>query len=178
MGLLKKLKLVEEVDVDQANSGYIGSDVDYEEDVDVNLDEVNTDTLVSDIYEQNELSDQSKSIFKIEDLMNALPKEMVTETKKNSVLSALGVFGLTSEEVVADGSKRVEILNAALNKITSEKDDAITDYQDAIESAKETIADLEKSIAKEQAELKASTETIVAEASRINKLISFVGGEA
>ena len=178
MGLLKKLKLVEEVDDIPASSGYIGSDVDYKEDVDVNLDEVNTDTLVSDIYEQNELFDQSKSIFKIEDLMNALPKEMVTETKKNSVLSALGVFGLTSEEVVADGSKRVEILNAALNKITSEKDAAITDYQDAIESAKETIADLEKSIAKEQAELKASTETIVAEASRINKLISFVGGEA
>ena len=39
-------------------------------------------------------------------------------------------------------------------------------------------AELEKNIAQEQAELKASTETIVAEAGRINKLISFVGGEA
>lgn len=58
------------------------SDSIYEEDANINLDVVNTETLVSDIYAQNELYDQSKSIFKIEDLMNALPKEMVTETKR------------------------------------------------------------------------------------------------
>lgn len=177
MGLLKKLGLVEEVDDTLMEQRLETGDSIYEEDANINLDVVNTETLVSDIYAQNELYDQSKSIFKIEDLMNALPKEMVTETKKNSVLSALGVFGLTSEEVVADGNKRVEVLNAALNKITSEKDSLIADYQERIEAAKETIAELEKNIAQEQAELKASTETIVVEANRINKLISFVGGE-
>lgn len=178
MGLLKKLGLVEEVDDGAVGHGTMLNSAIYEEDTDVNLDEVKMETLVSDVYAQNELYDQSKSIFKIEDLMNALPKEMVTETKKNSVLSALGVFGLTSEEVVADGNKRVDVLNAALNKITSEKNETIADYQERIEAAKETIAELEKNIAQEQAELKASTEVIVAEADRINKLISFVGGEA
>lgn len=178
MGLLKKLGLVEEVDDGAVGHGTMLNSAIYEEDADVNLDEVKMETLVSDVYAQNELYDQSKSIFKIEDLMNALPKEMVTETKKNSVLSALGVFGLTSEEVVADGNKRVDVLNAALNKITSEKNETIADYQERIEAAKETIAELEKNIAQEQAELKASTEAIVVETDRINKLISFVGGEA
>lgn len=62
--------------------------------VPVELDEVHTDTLIDDIYAQNELSDRSKSIFKIEELINSLPKEMVTETKRGSVLATLGVFGI------------------------------------------------------------------------------------
>ena len=140
-------------------------------------DEVKPDTLVSDVYTQNDLYDQSKSIFKVEDLMNSLPKEMVTETKRISVLSALGVFGLTSEEVVNDANKRVEILNAALDKITLEKSATIGTYKDSIESYKQEIANLERNIAREQEELKSSTESIVAETTRINKLISFVGGE-
>lgn len=56
---------------------------DVEEAVPVELDEVRTDTLIDDIYTQNELFDKSKSIFKIEELINSLPKEMVTETKED-----------------------------------------------------------------------------------------------
>lgn len=178
MGLFQKLGLIEEVDK-PVNDGFT-SDESVETDsgdVEVALDEVKPDTLVSDVYTQNDLYDQSKSIFKVEELMNSLPKEMVTETKRISVLSALGVFGLTSEEVVNDGNKRVEILNAALDKITFEKSATIGTYKDSIESYKQEIANLEKNIAKEQEELKSSTESIVAETTRINKLISFVGGE-
>ena len=176
MGLFQKLGLVEEVDRPSREDYMV--DLPDEQVEDVNLEAVNTNTLIADVYDQNDLNDQSKSIFKVEELMNSLPKDMVTETKKNSVLSALGVFGLNAEIVTEDGEKRVEILKAALAKISSEKNELVADYQERIESCKETIAELEKNIAEEQAVLKASTETINAESDRISKLISFVGGEA
>ena len=60
-----------------------------DETIPVELDSVNTDSLIEDVYTQNELLDKSKSIFKVEDLINSLPKEMVTETKRTSLLTEL-----------------------------------------------------------------------------------------
>lgn len=54
--------------------------------VNVDLNNMNTNTLVEDAYIQNELFDKAKSIFKIEELINSLPNEMVTETKKHLCL--------------------------------------------------------------------------------------------
>ena len=40
-----------------------------DETIPVELDSVNTDSLIEDVYTQNELLDKSKSIFKVEDLI-------------------------------------------------------------------------------------------------------------
>ena len=53
-----------------------------EEDINVNTESITHENLISDIYNQSGLSDLSKSIFKIEELINSLPKEMPNETKK------------------------------------------------------------------------------------------------
>ena len=58
-----------------------GVQFEEEQDIEVNFD-VGTENIIEDIYEKNELSDRGKSIYKIEDLINSLPEEMVTETKK------------------------------------------------------------------------------------------------
>ena len=111
MGFLKSIgkAFVEEVPTE--NSEVEENFRSYEEEnVEVELDSVNTDTLIDDIYTQNDLYDKSQSIFKVEELINSLPKEMVTETKRASVLSILGSFGLTATEVVNDGEKRIEVL--------------------------------------------------------------------
>ena len=141
---------------------------DVEEAVPVELDEVRTDTLIDDIYTQNELFDKSKSIFKIEELINSLPKEMVTETKRGSVLATLGVFGLTVTDVSIDGENRVEVLKNVLNKILDEGNTTV--------SAKEEIARLEKEIADQQTEMKTSENNINTEISRITGLIKFIEG--
>lgn len=144
--------------------------------VPVELDEVHTDTLIDDIYAQNELSDSSKSIFKIEELINSLPKEMVTETKRVSVLATLGVFGLTVTDVTLDGEQRVDVLNSILTKILDEGNINITDKETEIENHKKEIARLEKEIADQQAEMKISENNINVEVNRINNLIKFVEG--
>ena len=61
MGLLTKLGLVEEVpsnNYDEAVEEYSY----VEETVEAELDEVNTDTLIDDIYAQNNLADKSARI--------------------------------------------------------------------------------------------------------------------
>lgn len=145
-------------------------------DISVELDEVHTDTLIEDIYTQNELSDKSKSIFKVEELINSLPKEMVTETKKGSVLATLGVFGLTVADVTLDGEQRVDVLNGVLSKILDDGNQTVSDKETEIENHKKEIARLEKEIADQQSEMKTSENNINAEVDRISGLIKFIEG--
>ena len=158
---------------------YCESDVDTYEPTtmpDIELKEVNTDTLIEDIYFQNELFDRNKSIFKVEELINSLPKEMVTETKKSSVLAILGSFGLTTTDVGLDGESRVSVLNGVLSKIISDGKGEISDNETEIETHKKAIANLEKKISDKQNEMKVSETYINAEIARISELIKFIGG--
>lgn len=177
MSLLKTISkaLVEEVPTEDSETE-ISTYSFEEESVEVELDSVNTDTLIEDIYTQNDLYDKSQSIFKVEELINSLPKEMVTDTKRSSVLSILGSFGLTSTEVTEDGEKRIDVLNGVKEKINSESENEISANEAKIEELKKTIADLEMGIANKQNETKVSNETISTEISRINELVKFIGG--
>lgn len=174
MGFLKGL-FVEEIpnekEVYETEISYV-----EEENVEVELDSVNTDTLVTDIYAQNELFDKTKSIFKVEELINSLPKEMVTETKKMSVLATLGIFGLTVTDVTLDGESRIDVLSGVLAKILGDGNDAVKSKETEIEEHKKEIARLEKEISNQKNEMKVSEDIINAEISRITSLVKFVEG--
>jgi hypothetical protein len=174
MGFFKGL-FVEEIpneeEMYEVESNYV-----EEENVEVELDSVNTDTLITDIYAQNELFDKTKSIFKVEELINSLPKEMVTETKKASVLATLGVFGLTVTDVTLDGESRIDVLSGVLTKILGEGNDTVVSKEAEIEEHKKEIARLEKEISDQKTEMKVSEDTINAEISRITGLVKFVEG--
>lgn len=174
MGFLKGL-FVEEIpneeEMYEVESNYV-----EEESVEVELDSVNTDTLITDIYAQNELFDKTKSIFKVEELINSLPKEMVTETKKVSVLATLGVFGLTVTDVTLDGENRIDVLSGVLTKILGEGNDTVTSKEAEIEEHKKEIARLEKEISDQKTEMKVSEDTINTEIGRITSLVKFVEG--
>ena len=73
MGLLKKLHLVEEIPGEPVDD-YVPAD-EYE-DIPVETDGVQAESFVQDVYEKNDLSDQTRSIFKVEELINSFPKEM------------------------------------------------------------------------------------------------------
>ena len=174
MGFFEKIGLVEEV---PTNTEIYEEDcgTEYDE-VNAELSEVNTDTLIDDIYSQNHLEDKSRSIFKVEDLINSLPKEMPTESKKSTVTSALGVFNLTSDEVIEDGGRRSETLKSILGQIEKNAEDEINYKEASIEEHKKEIARLEKEISDKQEETKFSKATIESEISKIEKLINFIGG--
>lgn len=136
-------------------------------------------TLVEDIYKQNELSDLSSSIFKVEELINSLPKEMVTDTKRASVLATLGVFGLELNKVEEDGEQRVNLLNTALQQLTDSGNELINSKEQEIEEHKKEIVILEKEILEQKEQSKQVKERIDTEVYRISALLMFlVGGNA
>ena len=81
MGIfLKKNFFVEEIPDETPDIPDVDTDFDTTE-TNAELDSVNTDTLIDDIYSQNNLADKTQSIFKVEELIKSFPKEMTTETK-------------------------------------------------------------------------------------------------
>lgn len=179
MGLLEKMGLIEKIPdavvYDNIEDSY--EETYDEETVSVNYNEdCKIDDLIEDVYVQNNLHDKSHSIFKVEELMNSLPKEMVTETKKKSVLSILNNFNLTSDEVFADGEQRKKILASVLDKINTESKLAIEDMQSQIENYKKSIAELEAEINNKNENTRQSNETINIESNRIQELMNFIGG--
>lgn len=149
----------------------------YEETIsNVELDDVRVDTLISDIYDQNGLSEMDKSIFKVEEVINSLPKEMSTATKKTTVLSILSSFELTPDEISLDGNQRIDVLIDILKKIISDNEALVFDKKQLIEEHKKQIEELEKEIATNQEETKCSDEKIRTEIERIKGLVEFIGG--
>lgn len=179
MGFLKNLKgaFIEEVPNENYDIPMDMGMIEEEMMPDVKIETVNASTLISDVYTQNNLFDMSQSIFKVEELIASLPKEMATDTKRASVLAILGSFNLTATDVVADGEKRMLVLDGVKNKIDTDCKTTIANKEIEIEDLKKAIENLTVEIANEQEKMKLSDEAIVAEMSKIENLIKFVGGE-
>lgn len=173
MGILKNF-FVEEI-TDETVVYDESYDV-YADDVDVNTDNVTQENLITDIYDQNNLSDLSKSIFKIEELINSLPKEMPNETKKATVLQMLSIFGLTVDEIAEDGSKRLDVIESALRAIVNENNGVIDNNNANIEQKKLEIQELEKDNSDREAFIKGTEDRVESEIKRIDTLIKFIRG--
>lgn len=142
----------------------------------VDMESVESNTLVSDIYEKNDMCNFSHSIFKAEELIGSLPNTMATDVKRKSVLSILNSFDITADEIIDDGVRRLSLLVAANGTIDKEGADFISRTESQIEACKVQITEMEKRIAEKKAAMKTSEETIQTEASRIDSLVKFIGG--
>lgn len=178
MGLLKAIgrAFVEEVPTENYED-FIETETFSEDDVvEAELASVDTNTLIEDIYTQNDLFDKSRSIFKVEELIASLPKEMVTETKRASVLAILSSFNLTALEVSEDGEKRVQVLNTIKEQINADCKNTVANKEAQIEDLKKSIETLTVEIANEQEKMKISDDTISNEVTKIGNLVKFIGG--
>lgn len=131
---------------------------------------------ISQIYEQNAKSDVSKTIYKIEELKNALPKELSDVMKKSTVENTLPIIQLTKEEVITDGNERIDILNAVLNKITEETLSIIDKHDSEIQSLEEQINNLKNQTLERQKLQEEQSLTIKNEVQKIKEILTFIGG--
>jgi hypothetical protein len=179
MGFLQKIgkAFIEEVPTENETMSFDMDMVTMEDVTEVELESVNTNTLIDDIYTQNDLFDMSHSIFKVEELITSLPKEMATDTKRASVLAILGSFNLTATEVVEDGEKRFNVLLGVKDKIDVDCRNVIADKEAQIEELKKTIENLTIEIANEHDKMKQSDDTILVEMAKVENLMKFIGGE-
>lgn len=139
-----------------------------------NLSEVKVDTLIDDIYNENDLADKSRSIFKVRELSNTLPKEMSNATKKATVLGILNVSGLPVDEVVADGVERMEILNSVKSQIVIDSDTKVNQANTEVEELKAKIEELQRAVALTEAEKEQSIKLITEEVDSIADLCKFI----
>ena len=169
----------EEVDEpsDDIDLSELASGLDTSEEVEVADVDLDKDNTILEIYSANDLSDLDKSIFKVEDLMKTLPSEMPTAAKKSTVESIMNTVGLDVSSTIEDGTTRINILNASLNKTIEAVNADIEGAQDKIEQLKIEIANNEKLISDSKATIKNFTEDVNAEVERIQNLINFIGGE-
>lgn len=102
--------------------------------------EMNNSDLISvdAIYSENGLSDNSKSIYKVNEIRAALP-DMPSDSKKASVIGMLTVSKIDISEIENDAEERIDTIIAVLNNFTSET-------QRIVDSAEEQIAEKEKEI--------------------------------
>lgn len=148
-----------------------------EEEIAVSIDNVTQDNLIADVYESNGLSNQSQSIFKIEEIINTLPKEMPDATKRAAVVGILSTFGLTVEQVILDGESRKNVIRAAVNEIKEQNEKVIAENTSIIETKKYEIQDLETDTANRKNVIADSADKVSKEETRIDSLIAFIGKE-
>ena len=172
-----KKAFVEEVPTEDYEMPVNTTVYEEEEVVEAELEGVDINTLVDDIYTQNDLFDKTRSIFKVEELISSLPPEMVTNTKRTSVLAILGSFNLTATEVLEDGEKRISVLSEIKEQIDADCKNTIINKEAQIEEFKQAIATLNTEISNEQDKMKKSDEIIASEIAKLEALIRFIGGE-
>ena len=145
--------------------------------LDVDTSNLDKNAVVPGIYQKNGLDNMTQSIFKAEEIINSLPKEMPNGTKRTTVLSILSSFGLSEDVLIKDAYNRTTYLTAAFNEIKEDNEKVITENEVQIEAKKIEISELEKNNAELHEIIRKAGDEITSESDRINGLIKFITGE-
>lgn len=173
MSWLEKIGLVERdvVDIPQASA-----ELPIDPDVLVDAEIGSTENIVDEIYGQNNLSDKSNSIYTVQALIATLPAEMTTAKKQATVAGILAVSGKSISSLLEDASKRLEILDAAQNKIISERTAEIETANADIETLKGAIEAANIKIKESEDLIAATKKSVDDEVSAISELVDFCNG--
>lgn len=146
-------------------------------DVVVNVDNTDFENIIQDVYEQNNIEDMSRSIYKVEEIIKTLPSTMPDSTKKVTVLNICKSFGLQVEELVEDASTRTTVLAEVATKVFNENTDAINCNNMKIEECKKIIEELEKENQEMTNEINVTKNEVEKESSKLLKLVEFICNE-
>ncbi|HBM75333.1 MAG TPA: hypothetical protein DD429_07235 [Clostridiaceae bacterium] len=184
--LLERLHIVEKVESDteqnSASEKIITDDPDVKTTVHTSnnlLDDIpikDRPMKVKEIYiKAGQLSDGINTIFIIENYSNALPMNLPSEVKKQSVLNLITASGLNMQNIIRDGHDKLRLLNAFLHNFSSKTNEVITNNESEINKLTEKINQLKKANADMEKLMQEQKSIIEFEEERIQGLIDFVG---
>lgn len=141
----------------------------------VNVEMINEELLtIKNIYEQNNVSDLSKSIFKVDEMKSVLPDNLPNDAKKSSVEGTMKLFGLDKEEVVNDANNRTLILKGVGENIANETIKIIEESQEEIQNLENQINNLKIKIT-ERKKLQENQDKIISdEIVKIDNILIFI----
>lgn len=175
MNLFEKMGLVER-DVPNVSGLYAPPAELPVEEPDVGAEIKSPANIVSEIYDQNGLSDRSDSIFTVQALIETLPPEMTTAKKQATVYGILQVSGKSVDSLLEDATKRIERLAAARDKVVEARTDEISDANADIESLKQAIESATIRIKEAEEIINATKQSVSDEVSAIDGLVEFCKG--
>lgn len=185
--LLERLHIIERVDSDTAQDNQAPKNI-------IDHPDVKTTTLTSnnllddapitdrpmgirDIYiKAGQLSDGINTIFIIENFSKALPDNLPSEVKKQSILNLISASGLNMQNILRDGRDKLKLLNVFLHNFNSKTSEIISKNEAEINRLTEKINQLKKSNADTGKLMQEQKSIIEFESERIQSLIDFVDG--
>jgi hypothetical protein len=173
MGILDKLGLVEEEEVIEESPESAEKAAVSDNPVIAQASEKDL-ASVEAIYKTTSLSDRSKSIYKVEELKNALPSSLDSQAAKQSVLGVMKVAGLGKDEVLVDSDKRITALVEAKNQMAAEVQISIQTNLDEITQVEARVNKLKQENNQKKKMQEEQEASIQREIERIEAIVKFI----
>lgn len=132
------------------------------------------DELIVKLYNENGISDTSRSIYRVEDFLAALPETLPEDIRRSTCVNVLKASGFDPSELEDDGNIRSKVLASGKQKL-------ISNNSQRVDSLTADISDLEKQIQDKRTEIlsiqqanESITSTIDEETSKIEKLMKII----
>jgi len=140
--------------------------------------EKNVFLTVKNVYEKEALIYSKKqSIFMIDAYLNALPKNLPYEIKRQSVVEILKASDLNINELVADGHRRLKALNEELEGRTSETDGIVSENEAKIYDLEVQIENIKEEIRERKHKQRTQKEEYEYETQKIEDILKFIHPE-
>lgn len=141
------------------------------------VDVPNEDILsVDSIYAENGMEDCTGTVYKVDEMIQTMPQEMPTATKKVTILGMMNVVGITADEVKADAANRTALLNTVVPEKIRQLNDELSGNNSQIEALKQDIENLQKRNKEILAAMDANQELLQKETDKISGIVNFIGG--
>lgn len=132
------------------------------------------DELIVKLYNENGISDTSRSIYRVEDFLAALPETLPEDIRRSTCVNVLKASGFDPLELEDDGNIRSKVLASGKQKL-------ISNNSQRVDSLTADISDLEKQIQDKRTEIlsiqqanESITSTIDEETSKIERLMKII----
>ena len=102
--------------------------------------------FIQEAYKVNDLSPRDKSIYKVDELIKTLPKEMPEKTKYDTINGILSSFNLAPTDLHQDGLDRIQIIKSTYAEAEKEINGENKAAEENIEHLKLEIEKLQKEI--------------------------------
>lgn len=148
----------------------------YEPKVVIPSIEIKTENVITidEIYDAAGILDKEKSIYKVEEIKNALPDNLPRDSKKNSAIAMMAITKLTGEEAIVDADNRSDILIEALTQFTEETNRIKTIAQEQIAKLEAEIDELKQKISSRSLSQEQQQDLISSELEKIKAIKEFI----
>ena len=111
--------------------------------------DVTPNDIVAQIYQANDATDTSTSVYKVNELLATLPPETPEKTSKTIIVNLLGTLGISIQSIQDDSDRRKALLSDTFNATMQDYEnkrtallEEIKDYEAKIQANKEAIQQL------------------------------------